>query len=230
MIETDFMSRRIDDPAAPIAQKIVEGGLLKLTDDEKSDFSRFVLSLRVRHPDAVALAREEGERTLRAGLDRDPEEYLAAKAATSPPTFGEWVEKNAEAVIPNFGMSLLPKVIADDAIGERLFRSRWATYDARKANTDFLIGDRPCLLSGNAVSGDFTIALPLSPKILLLIASHPDRIDIFRSGKQTDVVKRINKLSVTEAAQRVFASGTHHMPLIAKHLGVTKRSATPSQI
>jgi hypothetical protein len=95
-IETEFMSRRIDDPAAPIVHKLVDGNLASLTTDERSDFSRFVLSLRVRHPDAVALAKAEGERTLRAELARDPDEYLSARAPASPPTFVEWVEQNAE--------------------------------------------------------------------------------------------------------------------------------------
>jgi hypothetical protein len=175
VIETEFMSRRIDDPAAPIMQKLVDGNLASLTTDERSDFSRFVLSLRARHPDAVAWAKAEGERTLRAELARDPDEYLTAKAPASPPTFVEWVEQNAESVIPNFGVSLVPSVIADNAVGARIFGMPWSTYDARAANTDFVVGDRPCLLQGNAVSGDFIIALPISPTVIF----------VFRRGKRT---------------------------------------------
>jgi hypothetical protein len=66
------MSKRIDDPAAPIVEKPVAGNIIRLTTDERSDFARFVLSLRARHPDAVTLAKAEGERTLRSALERDP--------------------------------------------------------------------------------------------------------------------------------------------------------------
>jgi hypothetical protein len=86
VIETHFMTPHIDTPAASIVQKIVDGGLTGLTTDERSDFTRFVLSLRARHPDAVAMARTEGSRQLTAGLARDPEDYLAVRAPSSPPT------------------------------------------------------------------------------------------------------------------------------------------------
>lgn len=88
-IETEFISQRIESPAAPILQKLVDGNLTSLTADERSDFTRFVLSLRARHPDAVALAKAEGARALRAELERNPEEYLSANAPASPPTFVE---------------------------------------------------------------------------------------------------------------------------------------------
>jgi hypothetical protein len=217
-IETEFMSRRIDDPAAPIVRKLVDGDLASLTTDERSNFARFVLSMRARHPDAVALARAEGERVLRAALGRNPEEYLSAKAETSPATFIEWVEQNANGLIPNFGISLVPGVIANDAVGARLFDMPWSTYDARHASTDFVIGDRPCLLEGDAVSGDFIIALPLSPTVIFLICSQEARIAGLRRARPNDVVKWFNKASVIYASSRVYAIGNHHKPLVDKHL------------
>jgi Protein of unknown function (DUF4238) len=218
-IETDFMSKRIDSPAAPIVQKIVDGKLASLTADERSDFTRFILSLRARHPDAVNLAKVEGEQTLRKELERAPEEYLSAKDASSPPTFVEWVEKNAESVIPNFGVSLVPSVIADDTIGRRIFGMPWSTYDARHSNTDLIIGDRPCLLEGDAVAADFFMALPLSPTIVFLISSRPVSIARLRNVKPTEFVKRLNKSSVVYASKRVYSTGGHHTSLVAKYLG-----------
>jgi hypothetical protein len=152
-LETNFMTPHIDTPAASIVQKIVNGGLPTLTTDERSDFTRFVLSLRARHPDAVAMARSEGRRNLIASLARDPEEYIAARSPSSPSALLEWTEQHAPGLIVNFGMTVLTGVITDDKTGERIFRMPWWTYDVRDARTDLLISDRPCLLEGNALEG-----------------------------------------------------------------------------
>jgi hypothetical protein len=93
-----------------------------LTIDERSDFTRFVLSLRARHPDAVAAARLHGSEALVAALARDPEEYMAIKEESSPKSLTEWVCQKAPSLIPNFGISVVPAV---DKTGERVFTMEW---------------------------------------------------------------------------------------------------------
>jgi len=55
------------------------------------------MSLRARHPDAVALALDESKRQLTAALARDPKEYLAAREPRSPSTLIEWTEQYTPA-------------------------------------------------------------------------------------------------------------------------------------
>jgi hypothetical protein len=105
-LETRFMAR-IDDAAAPVLKKLLNGGLPKLTGPERSDFTRFVMSLRARHPDAVARSKEEGEQTLTNELDRDPQEYLAVKGNHPAATLRDFLEQGAPHHVPNFGLSLL---------------------------------------------------------------------------------------------------------------------------
>jgi hypothetical protein len=83
-IETDFMTPGIDTPAALIMQKILSGEFCELTLAERPDFARFVLSLRARHPDAVALVKAKGLEAITSALDRDPEEYEAVKGSARP--------------------------------------------------------------------------------------------------------------------------------------------------
>jgi hypothetical protein len=79
-------------------------------------------------------------------------------------------------------------------------------------------GDRPCLLEGDAVSGDFIMALPLSPTTLFLICSQQSRIEALRRLRPNDMVRRFNKASAIYASRRVFGTENHHMPLVSKHL------------
>jgi hypothetical protein len=217
-IENTFMTPAIDTPAALIVQKIFDGGSPHLTVDERSNFTRFLLSLRARHPDAVALARIKGEEALMAALSRDPEEYLAVKGEASAATLAEWTRQNAPSLIPNFGASLVPNIIVDDAVGARVFSMTWWTHDVRGASTDLLLSDRPCLLEGNAIEGECVIALPLSPTLLFFACNRPKQIEILHSTSVSKLVKNINRASVSYTARRVYGTGSHHLPLVEKYL------------
>ena len=221
-IENDFISR-IDTAASLIVQKMLNGGLPNLTVQERSDFTRFLLSLRARHPDAVALMKAKGQEDLIAALERDPEEYAAARGQSSADTLAEWARQNAPSVIPNFGISLLPGVIVDDRTGEHVFKMPWWTHDVRGANTDLLLSDRPCLLEGDAMTGQCVIALPLSPLMLFFACNREQQIQVLRSMPITRLVKTINRASVGYAANRVYSTGTHHLPLIALLLKIAIR-------
>jgi hypothetical protein len=217
-IETNFMTPHIDTPAALIMQKIADGRFTELTTEERSDFTRFVISLRARHPDAVDLALSESKRQLTTALARDPEEYLAARDPGSPSTLIEWTEKHAPALFRNVGVSIVPGVIADDKTGERIFRMPWWVHDTRAAGTDLLISDRPCLLEGNAMEGHFLIALPLSPTMLFFVCNDPQRTRVLRAMNETRLVKAINRASVGYAARSVYGTGRQHLALVEKWL------------
>jgi len=217
-IENAFMTPGIDTPAALVVQKILDGGFPQLTVDERSNFTRFLMSLRARHPDAVALARIKGEEALMAAIARDPEEYLAVKGETSPATLAEWTRENTPSLIPNFGVSIMPNIIVDDAVGARVFNMPWWTHDVQGAGTDLLLSDRPCLLEGNAIEGGCVIVLPLSPTLLFFACNRPQQTDILRSTPVTKLVKSMNRASVGYAACRVYGTGPHHLPLVEKYL------------
>lgn len=165
VIENYFMSP-LDTQAALIVQKILNGGFTSLNVDERSNFTRFILSLRARHPNAVALAKERGREAVMAALSRDPEEYAAVKGESSAATLVEWTNENAPTLIPNFGVSRLPELITDERACKPLFRAAWLMRDVSAANTDLLLSDRPCLLGGDVVCGEFVIVLPISPTML----------------------------------------------------------------
>jgi hypothetical protein len=119
------MTPHIDTPAALIVQKILSREFCKLTLDERSDFAYFILSLRARHPDAVALANAKGLEAITSALARDPDEYEAVKGSASPPTLTEWTRQNAPSLIPNFGMSRIPRLITHDKTVEHILRTPW---------------------------------------------------------------------------------------------------------
>lgn len=209
-IENHFITPRIDTPAALIVQKLLDGGFTGLTVEERSHFARFLLSLRNRYPGAIAFVTETGRELLTAALARDP--------ASWPDTLVEYTRQNAPSLIRDFGVSLLPRIIADDRVCTHIFEAPWWKHDVRDANTDLLLSDRPCLLEGNAVAGEFVIVLPLSPTMLFFACNRERQLEYLQSMPVTNLVKMVNKASVTYAAGRVYGTGTHHLRLVEQYL------------
>jgi hypothetical protein len=205
-IEDDFF-RQLDSRAAPTFKKILKGGFSNLIADERSDLTRYVLSLLARHPDAVAHAKTLGNEMAMAAFSRDPEVYEAVRQESSPPP-----------LIPNFGLHNLPAVITDPKLGERVFRMPWWVHDVRHASTDLLLSDRPCILKGNARDGNCTIVLPVSPTMVLFICNWQQQIQFLREMPESRIVKMVNLASARYAARRVYGTGPHHLPLVEKYL------------
>jgi hypothetical protein len=218
VLEADFFGPHIDSRAAPVLKKMLDGQFMAVTADERSDFTRFLLSLRARHPDAVALARTRGVEEISAHLARDPHEYEALRTESSPESLTEWVKQNRAGLIPNFGVSLLPRLIDHKGAGERIFRMPWTLHEFPNTKLDLLLSDRPCLLEGNAIDGVCTIVIPLAPRHLLFVSNNELQMNRLRAEKPLDVVKMINRISVASAVDRVYATGGQHIQLVEKYL------------
>jgi len=219
IVEKKFM-RRVDDSAAPIIHKLLKSGFRDVSARERYDLTIFVLSLRARHPDAVALSRSEGEKKLNAELDRNPDQYLAVKGSEPAETLREFVELTLPHVVPNFGMSLIPKVIANTEVARRVFGMEWSLLDSRKATFDLLTSDRACILEGDAVEGQCIIVLPLAPRKLLVISNDIGRAERLSRLRSNDLVKMVNRAVVTYARKYVYGTGGHHRQFVEKYLGV----------
>jgi hypothetical protein len=228
--ESELSAWHIDARIPLIVQKLMAGDRAPLTTDERLSLMRFLVLLleRIPGPDTA------GE------PPHDPEDHPAARAA-SPPLI-EWFEPTAHISVRDSGgrdsggrdwgsrdwggrdstvrdsARSQPRILVDDAMGARMLEMPWYTYDAREASTDFIIGDRPCLFEGSAVSDGFIIALPLSPRVMFVVCGQPMRIEGLRRARVNDVVNRFNRASVSYAAHRVYSTGIHHMPLVAQHL------------
>ena len=85
--------RRIDDLAADVLRKLAATGLAGLTPDNRRDWVRFLMSLRLRQPNIIQLLRIESSEHLETSLTDKPEEYDALAAMDDPPTLVEWGSK-----------------------------------------------------------------------------------------------------------------------------------------
>lgn len=92
-VEKHFL-RHIDELAAGVLNKLIVTGFKELTPRDRSDWARFLMSLRLRQPAMVQQLRTESSEHLKASLADKPEEYDALAGIADPPTLEEWTNLN----------------------------------------------------------------------------------------------------------------------------------------
>lgn len=219
IIETTFFTPMIDTPASAVLPKLLGGSVSTITDAERSVMTRYVLSLRARHPDAVAFTKRSGAPYFIDELRKDPEEYDALVKHLGCETLEEFVDREFPSLIgQDFGALTLPDLITNKNAGERLFRMPWWTHDVSKGGCNLLIGDRPVIVEGSLEEGPYISITPLSPWVLLFICNDPPSIDRWRKLSHAQVAKAVNKAMVRCAVQRVYAADNTHEALVEKYL------------
>jgi hypothetical protein len=215
VIETAFF-QKVDDEGARAFQAAFTNGPDSIAKEQRLQLTVFIMSLRIRHPDAVEMMRKQGTEGLIAELDRDPEEAVAA-GLTPSQKFSDLVARNHPALIENFGLSLLPQIATNPEYVNWIGRMGWVDVRFPVIAPELLIRDRALLLEGKAL-GDCYMVLPVGPRRALFISSDPRFLDAFRRLPPKEQVHRINRGSVIDAVEYIYASGNEHEPLIKARL------------
>jgi hypothetical protein len=164
------LPRHIDDLAAGMLRKLTIKGFASLTLEDRCDWVRFLLSLRLRQPEIVQQLRVEFSEHLEALLREEPEEYDAVAEASDPPTLVELTSRNYPGLVENFGLSCFHGLVDNPEMGQKnLSMKRWL-WDFTREQIDLLLADQPCI-----DEADLIVALPIGPRKAFL-ATKSDRV------------------------------------------------------
>jgi len=113
----------VDNLAAIAHRTLLATGLRSLTKDQRADWVRFLMSLRVRQPDIVQKLKTESAEHLAQTLDEKPEEYDEIAKIDDPQTLAEWTEQHFPGLIENFGLSFFHEIANNPVVGEKIFKN-----------------------------------------------------------------------------------------------------------
>lgn len=217
-IEKSFMAPVVDDPAAQALRVLIERDHAKMTPEMRRAWTRFIMSLHVRHPARVDQISREASAGLKQSLLANPEEYDAVRSAGDAPTLLEWVEQNAPVVLDNFGKQLLPGIITHAATGDALIKMRWWTVGIDDATPDLLTSDRPLYMSHGVADPACFVALPIAPRFIFCATRDEAAFQRVMARGIVPVVKSLNELLVRQAEQYVYAAHRRHMRFVENRL------------
>lgn len=199
---------QVDNLAARAHQKLVKHGLRSLTNDERSDWVRFLMSLRVRQPDIVQQLKTESAEHLVKTLRQQPEEYDKLAKNGDAPTLVEWTEQQFPGLIENFGLSFFHEIASNPEVGEKIFKMKWWLWDFANVSFDLLLADHPCVFINGIDDPNLTIALPISPKKAFMATNSDDVAVMMRQQVPKHLALRLNELSLNQARARIYAPNT----------------------
>lgn len=216
-IEKAFWGPHVDDPAAVVHAKMLAQGVSSLTAEEKKDWSPFVVSLMIRTPRMVRHIRERGRSVLQAGLDENPDEYLAARGQAPEASLREWIEKHAPDVLDDLGVMTLPELAFSERLNLTLLNVTWGIRAIGSARYNLLISDSPLIVAGTLESS-FLVALPISPRHLFFAYNNERTFDKLRQLSHDLFVRETNLSTVAAAETYVYATDATQRSFVQKYL------------
>lgn len=203
-VEKQFLMR-VDNLGADARTKLHNEGLRALTKEDRVDWARFLMSLRIRQPDTVRKLRIDSTEHLRATLATQPEQYEELAGLEDPPTLTQWIEKHFPGVIENFGLSFFHELVDNENIGGQLLRMKWWIWDFSDVPYDLLLADHPCIFTTGIDATNLVVALPISPWKAFMATQSDRTSDLLRRQRPRDLAMRINESSLSHARVRIYA-------------------------
>jgi hypothetical protein len=167
-LETYFFAP-VDSKAAIAHHLMLEGKLNALTNDQRVDWARFMMSMQLRSPFALAEVQRLADQNIRSNLDvLGDAEYAAIRKAGDPETLYGWTAKYQPLVLEEAHKRMLPGLIDHEGVGQHLINMHWAVIDVGAAKHTLLTGDRSFINTHGLKNPLTAVVFPLSPERLFV--------------------------------------------------------------
>jgi hypothetical protein len=221
-IAQDFEKRfmhLVDSEASRALEKIVAGETDNWPGELRSGWTRFIMSLLFRNPEAVATIRDHIVNMWDEGTKALQEEYSARRRPDDPETVEEFLAKHEPNAAQIGAANFLAEVIDDGKIGETIFAMNWSRIDLSKSGHQLLTSDRPIDMPLGLADPSAYVSLPVSPTILFVAAHKRNIADAPRNANPTEVVKNNNERVIQQARKFVWGSTDSQLAFVQKHFG-----------
>ena len=193
----------IDNVAAQARFKLLNDHESEWTAELRSAWSRFLMSLLHRTPDALHVFREGIERLTIKGHPDIDEQWAKMRKKSDPERWLDACLVDNPDFIKQRPLELLPRLIDNRNLGLFLNRMRWAVLRPEYRNWTFVISDNPLVVSDGLAQPNGHIALALSPGALFLAVSDQATLNsVVAMGART-LFENYNTIVVNRATKFV---------------------------
>jgi hypothetical protein len=130
---------------------------------ERSGWSRFIISLMLRNPEAVQKHTKVAVELFRESLPRIEELYAREHGANDPLTYAEYAQIHGPSPEGRTIVRILQGLVDNEELGRKLNSMRWVVLAERNPTFQLLTSDRPLLVTNGIGRPDGHIIMPISP-------------------------------------------------------------------
>jgi uncharacterized protein DUF4238 len=218
-LEVNFM-RPLDTAADRALKKIMSGDPTPGDDEERSAWTRYILSLIFRNPAAVRVIKDRIYDIWDEGLKALEANYTERRQSTDPATFEEYLAQRRPAAAQIHATNLITEIIDNPRLGPTIMNMHWSRIDVSRSNVTLLNSDRPIDKPLGLSDRLAYIAFPIGPKTLFLASNDSTLANrISREKNQTKLAKLMNKVVVSQAQEFVWGMDDSQLTFVQRYMG-----------
>lgn len=206
-----------DRVAADALRNHLSAAPVQWTAELTSAWSRFVIALHLRHPDAMPELRAAAKSVWEGSGEEYQARYEAIKKPEDPATLDEYLAARDPLTATKVGVNMIVKVFDNEILGKHLNNMTWGVIDVGRSPYRFLLSDRAVAFA-NLTNADGSAYLPISPNRLFVAVNTPDRLKRLRALSPRDIVHNSNRFLVGRARRFVWAHDRSQDAFVAKHM------------
>jgi hypothetical protein len=178
-----------------------------------SAWSRFIIDLHLRHPDAMPELRAAAQAIRTASGSASQAAYEAIRKPEDPATFDEYLELRDPLIAAKMRMNMIIKSFDNEIVGARINGMKWAVVDVSASPLTLLTSDRPVEMARlNGPHG--IVSIPISPTKLFVAVDNPAVLDHLRAKQPKEIVQQVNDYVVGRARRFVWACDESQTPFV----------------
>jgi hypothetical protein len=227
--QSQFIEQKFFDYADRTASDALKlhltGNATGWTTELISAWSRFVIALHLRHPDAMPELRSAAQALWNGSGKASQQQYEQIRRQGDPATFDEKIACLDPLIPVKAQVSLIAKIFDNDIVGEHVNGMKPAILDVSASPSSLLTSDRPVgLFNIKAPTG--IISLPISPTRLFVAVNDSKILEQLRQRTAREIVEQVN-IQLTSRARRFVWSCDQSQTTFVQQYMSTRLEQTP---
>lgn len=213
----DVFLKKVDQKACDALQLLLQSRLDDLSDDHKTAWVRFMMSMMQRSPKTIdSLRKRWDEQFLIFGPDLE-ERYQNERQESDPATLREFLLQTSPEAKARGVVRLLQSVMDLPNLGTHIVNMRWAVLEFRSKKFSLLTSDRPVIRTNGLQQVNAHIGLPISATKLFLCANEASMLRSIADTDTNDIVRQTNRVVITQAEQFVYGADDKALSFVEKN-------------
>jgi hypothetical protein len=216
-IEREFF-RVTDNSASLILAMLRSGERIEWNSDNRSAWSRFIISLMIRNPEYVARMGAEVVDFFNPTSNELNDKYRKIKRPEDPETYEEYVALTGHPAGRASAIAM-QTIIDSPRMGGHLNQMRWSTVTFKKAKHTLLTSDRPIIMTNGLAKPRDHLAIPVGPFALFLATNTEESDSIIKSMSPRDLMRQVNDRVASQARKFAYGTDDSQLRFVANRLG-----------
>ncbi|WP_445600462.1 DUF4238 domain-containing protein [Azospirillum sp. A39] len=190
-VETEYMTREVDTPAAEVRDKILNGEIENITHRERKTWARFMSSLFARRPDVIGPHRDAMMEIIAGVILQNPPK--SQPDITEEEVFAA-LRRAPTGAMQDMSLTAMIYSIENSEVYDCILRGAWGRAEVAGSRLQFMTGDTPVFRVVVQENGNIVYLMSISPEVVFFCSRGSDMIiDGMTGSRAVDLVIMYNK-------------------------------------